>query len=107
MVWNILIGVYLLIWSICGITFFLIKGRLQRDYPEIAERIFAKSLAEHNLAMSLKFQKFSLRSSMWEEIEDDCLITLLQIHRAAFIGFASMLAAFFAFLIVGVLYELV
>lgn len=89
---NVLIGIYIILWSSSVFLFFKIRGKMKESYPEMAADIFAPSLSEHNINKSLKFQKFSMRSSMWKDIDDEGLLFLLKLHRFVSVGFLSMLS---------------
>lgn len=91
---NIFAVIFLTVWSGGVLSYFVIKNRIKKLYPALHSELYASSIAEHNIAISLKYQGFSLNSSRWKEIEDKTLITYLQIQRALFIIMILLMISF-------------
>lgn len=93
---NIFIALFVAIWSGGFFSQFVVKSRLKKLYPGLHKEVSAPSFSEHNIAYSLKYVGFSLKSSQWAEIEDQNLILWLQIQRALFIIMSLMMFGFLA-----------
>ncbi len=91
---NIFITIFVMVWSGGVVSYFLIKKRLKELYPNLHRELFASSLTEHNISYSLKYQRFSLKSSEWNKIDDQKLILWLQLQRALFVIMILMMISF-------------
>ena len=91
---NIFIATFVAVWSGGLFSQFIIKTRLKNFYPDLHKELFAPSFSEHNVAYSLKYMGFSLKSSKWTDIKEHNLILWLQIQRALFFIMILMMFGF-------------
>ncbi len=72
----------------------IIKSRLKLLYPTIFSRVFAQSISEHNIKVSIVNLKFMLLHKQWQGISEPALLVLLQIQRVSWLVMISALIAF-------------
>ena len=62
--------VYIVVWSLGAINIIIIKSRLRRQYPELHDSFFGKTLLEMSPAHSIRFLKYTFRPSGWGFLDD-------------------------------------
>jgi hypothetical protein len=72
----------------------LIKSRLKLLYPSIHSQVFARTISEHNIKVSIENLKFMLLHKNWQGISESTLLALLQIQRVSWLLMVSALIAF-------------
>jgi hypothetical protein len=92
----IFITIFVAVWLGGVLSQFLIRKRMKELYPILHSELFASSLAEHNIASSLKYMSFSMKSSKWGDIDDQLLITYLKMQNALFVVMVVMMLGFLA-----------
>ncbi|MEH6552398.1 MAG: hypothetical protein V7744_20680 [Pseudomonadales bacterium] len=86
--------------------FFPIRSKLKANHPQLYDRIFAKSILEHNISKSLQYAKFALSSVEWRALDDPSLVRLLQVQRICFFIVVTPFIAIIATLISAAFMEL-
>ena len=92
-------------WFLGAILYIVIRSRIRRCHPELFERLYAKSIAEHTIEKSLIYSKFSFTSSEWSDLNDPTLFNLLHTARIVMFFVVAPFALFLGALFIAIFYD--
>jgi hypothetical protein len=85
---------YIINFSILFALSMVIKNRLKLLYPSIYSHLFARSISEHNVKVSIQHLKFMLFHNYWKTISEPSLLLLLQLQRVSWLVMILFLTSF-------------